>query len=76
VGASERATTRIDQNVIAITAISLAEELRRLAEWTKPGHGNVPLLDREKTWKVPNSFPFCSIKIEDWLKVNTTDSGA
>jgi hypothetical protein len=76
VGASERATTRIDQNVIANTTISLAEELRRLAEGTKPDHGNVPILDREKTWKVPNSFPFCSIKIEDWLKVGMVASAA
>jgi hypothetical protein len=66
VGASEHGQAGANQRLATIAVISLAEELRSVGESTKPAHGSVPLLNRDTTWKVPDSFPRCTINLANW----------
>jgi hypothetical protein len=55
-----------DQNLFAIMAISLAEELRRSGEIKVPSHGTIPVLNADITWKVPDAFPLVPVNLTGW----------
>lgn len=61
-----RNESALKNDFLTFTVISFAEHLRELGEATIPKNGSVPILDANKTWKVPEWFPRTEISVLEW----------